>query len=152
MRELTKLAIWLGAAGVFASGFVFWMANSSHQEAERLRQHGEYCDVEIIRKEKSSDADGSSYSYYVHVNPLNRANGSQPIPCEVLYSTYEQLQVGQKLKAWVLGNNAALDLGPNNVTSVARTMLVTCTGFAALLITGLTLKVVYRTRRSGEPN
>ena len=146
MRELTKFAIFFGAAGVFASGFVFWMANSSYLEGERLRRHGEYGDVEVIRKERSSDADGSSYSYYVHVNPLNRAKGSPPIPCEVHYSNYQQLQVGQKLKAWVLGNDAALDLGPTNTGSIAWTALVTCIGFAALLITGLTLKAVYRTK------
>lgn len=151
MRELTNLAIWLGAAGVFSSGFVFWMADSSHQEGERLRRLGEYCEVEVVRKERSSDADGSSMSYYVHVKPVNRANKAEPIQCDVHYSTYEQLRMGQQLKAWVLGDKASLDLGPNNVASVARTMVVTCTGFAALLITGLTLKVVYRTRRSSEP-
>jgi hypothetical protein len=146
MRELTKFLIFVGAAGAFASGFAFWIANSAHLEGERLRRHGEYGEVEVIRKERSSDADGSSYSYYVHVNPLNRAKGSPPIPCEVHYRTYQQLQVGEKLKAWVLGNDAALDLGPSNTAFVARGMLVTCTGFAALLITGLTLKVVYRTK------
>jgi len=61
-------------------------------------------------------------------------------------STYDQLYVGQKLKAWVLGDKASLDFGPKNAASVARAMLVTCTGFAALLITGLTLKVIYRTK------
>jgi hypothetical protein len=147
MRELTKFAIFFGAAGVFAFGFVFWMANSAYLEGERLRRHGEYGEVEVLRKERSSDADGSSYSYFVYVNPLKRAKGSPPIPCEVHYSTYQQLQDGQKLKAWVLGDDAALDLGPtNNTGPVAWTALVICTGFAALLITGLALKVFYPTK------
>jgi hypothetical protein len=151
MRQLTNLAIMLGAVGLFSSGFVFWMANSAHQEGERLRRHGEYCEVEVVRKERSPDADGGSMNYYVHVKPVNRTDTAEPIQCEVHYRTYEQLNVGQKLKAWVLGNEAALDIGPNNTASVARTMVVTCIGFAVLLITGLTLKVVYRTRRSSEP-
>jgi len=146
MKQLTSLAIWLGLVGVFSSCFVFWMANSSHQEGERLRRHGEYCQVEVVRKERSSDADGSSMSYYVHVKPVNRADTAEPIQCDVQYSTYDQLYVGQKLKAWVLGDKASLDFGPKNAASVARTMRVTCTGFAALLITGLTLKVIYRTK------
>ena len=151
MRRLTNLVILIGAAGVFFSGFVFWMADSSHQEAERLRRQGEYCDVEVIRKETSSGGYGSSPSYFVHVNPVNRTDRSQPIQCEVLYITYDRLRVGQKLKAWVLGGNAALDVGPKNAASVARTMLMTRTGFAVLTITGLALKVFCRTRRSSEP-
>jgi hypothetical protein len=150
MRELTKLMIFVGSAGLFASGFVFWMANSSHREAERLRRHGEYCDVEIIRRERSSDAEGSP-SYYVQVKPVNRADRPEPIQCEVHYSTYEQLYVGQKLKAWVLGGEAHLDLGTSNAASVARGMLVSCVGFAALTIAGLAFKVFCRTRRSSEP-
>src|SRR6266404_1314918 len=147
MRQLTKPMIFVGLVGLFSSGFVFWMANSAHREAERLRRHGEYCDVEVIRKERSSDADGSSMSYYVHVKPVNRADRPEPIQCEVHYSTYEQLYVGQKLKAWVLGGEALLDFGPSNVASVARGMLMNCVGFAALTIAGLALKVFCRTRR-----
>jgi hypothetical protein len=151
MRQLTRLMIFVGSCGLFASGFVFWMANSAHRDAERLRRHGEYCDVEVIRKEKSSDADASSMSYYVHVKPVNRADRPEPIQCEVHYSTYEQLYVGQKLKAWVLGGEALLDLGPSNTATVARGMLVNCVGFAVLTIAGVVLKVYYRTGRSSEP-
>src|SRR6266404_7346574 len=113
MRQLTKLMIFVGLVGLFSSGFVFWMANSAHREAERLRRHGGYCQVEVVRKERSSDADGSSMSYYVHVKPVNRADTAEPIQCDVQYSTYDQLYVGQKLKAWVLGDKASLDFGPN---------------------------------------
>jgi hypothetical protein len=150
MRQLTRLMIFVGSAGLFASGFVFWMANSAHQEGERLRRHGEYCEVEVVRKERSSEADGGSMNYYVHVKPVNRADTAEPIQCDVHYRTYEKLRVGQKLKAWVLGGEALLDLGPSNTASVARGMLVNCVGFAALTIAGVALKVFYRTRRSSE--
>ena len=146
MRELTRFMIFIGSAGLFASGFVYWMANSAHREAERLRRHGEYGDVEVIRKESSSEADASTMNYYVHVKPVNRADRPEPIPCDVHYSTYQQLYVGQKLKAWVLGGEALLDLGPSNAASVSRGMLVYCVGFAALAIAGLALRVFYRTR------
>jgi hypothetical protein len=146
MKQLTSLAIWLGLAGVFSSCFVFWMANSSHQEGKRLRRHGEYCQVEVVRKERSSEADGGSISYFVHAKPVNRAGTAEPIQCDVQYSDYNELYVGQKLKAWVLGDKASLEFGTKNAASVARTMLLTCTGSAAMLITGLTLKVVYRTK------
>jgi hypothetical protein len=80
MKRLVNLVILVSLVGVFFSGFVFWMANSSHQEAERLRQQG----------------------VYIH---------------------------------------------PGNAASVAQNMLMTCVGFAVLVITGLTVKVLCRTRR-----
>ncbi len=151
MRELTKFMIFVGLVGVFSSSFVHWMANSAHQEGERLRRHGEYCEVEVVRKERSSEADGGSMNYYVHVKPVNRAKTAEPIRCDVHYRTYEGLSIGQKLKAWVLGGEALLDLGHSNTASVARVTLVYCVGFGALTIAGLALKVFYRTRRSSEP-
>jgi hypothetical protein len=149
MKRLVNLVILVSLAGVFFSGFVFWMASFSHQEAERLRQHGEYCDVVVVGKEKSSG--GKSTFYYVHVRPVNREATAPPLRCSVVYPAYENLHVGQRLQAWVLGTNALLDDGPKNAASVARTMLRICAGFALLLITGLVLKVVCRTRRSTEP-
>jgi len=151
MRQLTTIMVLVGAAGAFFSGFVFWMANSSHQKAEHLRRDGEYCDVEVVRKWASSDGDGASMSYYVDLRPVNRASNSQPIQHEVVHSTYERLYAGRKLNAWVLGSDALLDYGPTNAASVARTMLVICTGFALLMITGFTLKVIHRSRPLSNP-
>ena len=41
MKRLLNLVILGSLTGVFFSGFVYWMANHAHQEAERLRQQGE---------------------------------------------------------------------------------------------------------------
>lgn len=146
MRQLTNIVILIGMAGIFFSGFVFWMAHSSHQEADRLRRHGEYCDVEVVGKRTSSGGDGSSTSHYVDVRPVSRDGNSPPIQCGVVSSAYDQLYVGQRLKAWVLGADALLDDGPKNAASVARTMLITLAGFALVTTIGLILKVTCRTR------
>jgi hypothetical protein len=150
MRELTKFMVFVGLVGVFSSSFVYWMQNSAYQEGERLRRDGEYCEVVVVRKERSSEADGSSMNYYVHVKPVNRADTAEPIQCDVHYRTYERLSIGQKLKAWVLGGEALLDFGQSNMASAARGTLVCGVGFAALTIAGLALKVFYRTRRSSR--
>ena len=83
MKRFLNLLILVALVGVFFSGFVCWMATSSHQEAERLRRRGE-------------------------------------------------------------------DVPPGNAASVARNMFVTCVGFGVLVAVGLTVKVLYRTRRSIE--
>jgi len=146
VRQLTNIVILVGMAGVFFSSFVFCMANSSHQKADRLRRHGERCDVEVVGKKTSSGGDGSSTSYYVDVRPLSRETTSPPIQCGVVSSAYDQLYVGQRLKAWVLGTDALFDDGPKNAASVTRTMLMTCMGFALVTIIGLILRVARRTR------
>jgi hypothetical protein len=42
MKRILNVVILVGLVGAFFSGFVYWMANSSHQDAERRRRQGEY--------------------------------------------------------------------------------------------------------------
>ena len=42
MKRFLNLVILVSLVGVFFSGFVCWMANSSHLDAERRRHKGEY--------------------------------------------------------------------------------------------------------------
>jgi hypothetical protein len=147
MKPLFNLMILAGVAGAFFSGFVFWMANSSHQKAERLRQHGDYCDVQVADKKTSSPGDGSSNNYYVYVRRVSQDGDGPLIQCSVGSSTYESLLIGQQLKAWVFATNALLDDGPKNAGSVAQTMLLTCAGFAFLTMAGLVGRLVCRTSR-----
>jgi Na+/H+-translocating membrane pyrophosphatase len=42
MKRFLNLVILVGLVGVFFSAFAYWMANSSHQDAERRRHQGEY--------------------------------------------------------------------------------------------------------------
>ncbi len=42
MKRLLNLVILGSLVGVFFSGFVYWIANSSHRDAERRRHQGEY--------------------------------------------------------------------------------------------------------------
>ncbi|MCX6929025.1 MAG: hypothetical protein NT154_38300 [Verrucomicrobia bacterium] len=94
----------------------------------------------------SSPGDGSSTFHYIDVKPLDRVDETRRITCRVAPSTYEELHVGQKLKAWVLETDAVLDYGPKNAASVARTMLVTCMGFGLVIVTGITFKALGRTK------
>ncbi|MFA6101985.1 MAG: hypothetical protein WCV67_02335 [Victivallaceae bacterium] len=147
MKTLLAIVIVISAIGAFFSGFVFWMANSSYQDAERLRLHGEYCDVVVARQTTSAPSGGKSGGstfYYIDIKLVNRTNNSQPIRCGVSQSTYDELRAGKKLKAWVLGSDALLDYGTMNAGSVARTMFMTCIGCVLLLVTSLiTLLVCY---------
>ena len=145
MRRFSTLIILLGCVGALFSAFVFWMANSSHQQAERLRREGWHCDVEVLGKRTSSPGDGSSTFHYVDVKPLGRGDEARPISVSVVGSTYEQLHVGQRLKAWVLETDALLDYGPKNAASVAQTMRLTCMVFGLVMVTGLALRVLCRT-------
>jgi hypothetical protein len=150
MKRLSILVILVGAVGAFFSGFVFWMANSSHQDAERLRRNGRYCAVEVVRKHTSSPGDSSSTLHYLDIKPLDRGDEARTISVTVVGETYEQLHVGQRLKAWVLETEALLDYGRKNAASVAQTMLLTCLGFGLVMVTGLTFRMVCRTRRCTE--
>ncbi len=145
MKPLFNLMILGGITGGFFSGFVFWMANSSHQQAERLRQHGEYCDVQVFDKKTSSPGDGSSQNYSVYVRRLNQTGDQPLIQCEVASSACDRLRVGQRLKAWVVGPDALLDDGPRKSGAVAQTTLLTCAGFALLTMAGLVGRLVWRT-------
>ncbi len=147
MKLLFNLVILGGIVGAFFSGFVFWIANSSHQQAERLRQHGEYCDVRVVDKKTSSPGDGSSENYYVYVRRMNQKDDQPLIQCAVVSSAFDRLRIGQQLKAWVLETNARLDDGPKNAGSVAQTMRLTCAGFALLTMVGLIGGLVCRTSR-----
>ncbi len=42
MKRFLNLVILVSVVGAFFSGFVYWMASSSHQDAERRRHQGEY--------------------------------------------------------------------------------------------------------------
>ena len=126
MKTLSSAIILFSFLGAFLCGFVFWMANSSHQQAEHLRQNGRYSDVKITRRFSSSPGDGSSTVYYVEVLPVGAIPAPKPITCSVVYSTYEDLRAGQKLKAWVLGDDALLDYGTKNAGAVADSMLLAC--------------------------
>ena len=42
MKRFLSLVILVSLVGVFFSGFLYWMASSSHVEAERRRRQGEY--------------------------------------------------------------------------------------------------------------
>jgi hypothetical protein len=145
MKRLGTLIILLGTIGAFISGFVFWMANSSHQEAERLRRQGRHCDVEVVGKRTSSPGDGSSTFHYIDVKPLDRGDEARAISVSVVGNVYEQLHVGQRLKAWVLETDALLDYGPKNAAFVAQTMRLTCMVFGLVMVTGLAIRVLCRT-------
>jgi hypothetical protein len=142
MKSLLSAIILFSFLGAFLCGFVFWMANSSHQQAEQMRQHGRYSDVEITRMFSSSPSDGSSTFYYVEVQPVGAISDPKLIRCSVVYSTYQDLRVGQKLKAWVLGNDALLDYGNKNAGSVADSILLACAFFGVMLVIGIAAKIV----------
>lgn len=150
MKSLTGIIILLSLGGAFGCGCVYWMANSSHRQAEQLRQHGRYSDVEIKRMYSSSPGDGSSTFYYIDVQPVGAFRDSKSIPCSVVSSTYDNLRVGQKLKAWILGNDALLDSGSKNAGAVADTMLLFCVFFAIMIVSGVAAKIVQRMSKKNE--
>jgi len=151
MKRLFNLIVLVGVVGAFFSGFVFWMADSSHQHAEHLRQTGEYCDVQVVDKKTSSPGDRSSDNYYVYVRRVGPKIDAPLIQCAVLSSNYTTLHIGQQLKAWVLENDALLDDGPKNAGSVAQAMLITCAGFGLLTVAGLVGRLLCRTIGCTEP-
>ena len=142
MRRFTNALLLVAAVGAFFSGFVFWMAHSSHQQANELRQHGRYCDVEVVGMHTSSPGDGSSTSHYVEIQPVGASTGSPRITCQVVASTYDSLSVGHRLKAWVLGTDALLDYGQGNAGSVARSMFALFVGCCVLVFVGIAMKAV----------
>lgn len=151
MKRLGSLLVFLGSACAFFAGLVYWMANSSHQEAERLRQRGKYCEVEVLEKHVSSPGDGTSTFYYVDIKPTVQAPERQRITCKVGHTTYEQLQAGQRLMAWVQGTDALLDYGPRNSAFVARTMRLVCVGSVLVFVAGVALKVaIWKRKRAGS--
>lgn len=87
MKHLNTWIILVGAVGAFFSGFFFWMAYSSHQDAERLRRQGRYTYVEVLGKHTSSPGDGSSTSHYVDVKPLDAPGETRRITCSVAGGT-----------------------------------------------------------------
>jgi hypothetical protein len=144
MKRLTNALILVAALGAFFSGFVFWMAHLSHQQAEHLRRHGRYCEVDVVGMHTSSPGDGSSTSHYVEIHPVGAAADSVRIVCGVVPSTYDDLHVGQRLNAWVLGTDALLDYGPKNAGSVAQTMLVTFVSCGAAVFVGIGIRLIHR--------
>lgn len=155
MKLLFSIVTAICAIGAFFSGFAYWIADSSYQDAERLRQHGEYCDVVVVSLDKSSPTggrNGNTAHYYANIRPVNQANNSQTVRCGIAQSDYDELCAGKKLKAWVLRNDVLLDYGQKNAGDVARTMLMICKGFVLVLIPCIILLSVCLVRRSaGQP-
>jgi hypothetical protein len=142
MRTFTTILILLGVAGAFSCGLVSWMTYASYQHAEYLRQYGHYLDVEIVNKNVASATDDSENFYYINVQSVNHTLGSPIYQSRVDSITYQELFIGQKLKAWVFGTETLLDYGPQNDKFVARAMLVTCLGFILLTIAATSYKVI----------
>jgi hypothetical protein len=97
--------------------------------------------------EVSATHNGSSTYHYIDVKPLDQLDEARRITCRVAPSIYEELHVGQNLMAWVLETDALLDYGPQKkAASMARTMLVTCMGFGLVIVAGIALKALGRTK------
>ena len=148
-----QFVIFLTGAGIFFSGFVYWMASSSARRADFIKANGKYQEVRIIKKHTSKVGTGSntSFFYYIDIVPTKNKRQGKPIICSV-GGFYDEFKVGQKLKAWIYKGDACLDYGPNNANSVAFKMLITCIVFAVSFVVSIVIKIRKYPNKSGRAN
>jgi hypothetical protein len=142
VKSLTHVIILASAAGAFLSGLILWMANSSYQQAEQLRQHGRYCDVQIIQLYSSCPDDDGTTFWYVDIQPVGASADPHRITCSVVASTYNELRSGQHLKAWILGPDALLDYSPKNARFVAGNILIILLGCGIVMLAAIAAKII----------
>ena len=122
------------------------MANSSHQEANRLRRHGQDRDVEVVGK-KIIRRWGRKFQLLLRGGQARQSR--EQLATHTVRHSVERVRPAPRwaaAKGRVLGTDALLDDGPKNAGSEEPyTMLITCMGFALVTITGLTVKMVCRT-------
>ena len=105
----------------FVSGFIFLMTFMSNQSAKKIIDQGQYITVKIVNKyidEQKRPNKAPYKTYHLVLLPEGMENIKENyLWAGVFEEEYTELNLNQKLKAWILEKDIVLDYGEQNAGS-----------------------------------